>query len=549
MDFQICFGLSLVETLITSALNPADGIVSDLPANKSLRFLAFFSVQWVLFKFYRIFIYPYFVSPLRSIPGPKNDHFFIGQLLHMYRAATPIDHYMNWSATWPESPFIRYRTYANQDMLLINTIDAHKQVLQTNCYDFIKPKFLGRMLGEIVGTGLLFAEGHEHKRQRKMILNVFSVPNMKKLIPVFQQKAEEMTRFMERKMKEKGTQDLEVQEIFSKTTLDAIGVAALGIELENLRSKELKLDFLQCYFRMLAQPPVSALISFIHVYIPIRRIIPLEANYGFMRAMRAVRSMLDDCIEERIRDLKSTDREKVGGTVSRDLLTYMIEERELQKEQLTKADIRGHLQNFLSAGHETTSGALTWASYVLATRPDIQDKLRDEVIQTVGTFGIPTYSDIEKLSYLKNFLHEVLRRYSPAPATFREAAKDVTICGHFLPKGTKLLISPPVTNLSPQIWGDTAREFIPERWEALTGDAATPYATESFGNGPRICIGKVYSVLAFKIMMIELLRNFRISPSPYLEALGDKPVPVQNPAVTWRPKGGMQVHLERITWS
>lgn len=53
--------------------------------------------------------------------------------------------------------------------------------------------------------------------------------------------------------------------------------------------------------------------------------------------------MLNECIEERIRDLKSTDREKVGGTESRDLLTYMIEERELQKEDLTIADIRGHV--------------------------------------------------------------------------------------------------------------------------------------------------------------------------------------------------------------
>ncbi|KAI0886959.1 cytochrome P450 [Annulohypoxylon maeteangense] len=549
MDFQICFGLSLVETLITSALSPTHEAFSDLPTSKTLLFLGFFSAQWALIKFYRVFIYPYFVSPLRGIPGPKDNHFFIGQLLHLYRAATPIDQYMSWSATWPESPFIRYPILANKEILLINTIEAHKQVLQTKCYDFVKPKFLERLLGEIVGTGLLFAENHEHKKQRRMILNVFSVPNMKKLIPVFQQKAEEMTVFIERKIKENGTKNLEVQKIFTKATLDAIGVAALGIELENLRSEELKLDFLQCYIRMLSQPPVSALISFIHVHIPIRRFIPLEANWGFMRAMRGVHSMLNQCIEERIRDLKSTDREKVGGTESRDLLTYMIEERELQKEELTIADIRGHLQNFLSAGHETTSGALTWASYVLATRPDIQDRLRDEVVQNLGTFGIPTYNEIEKLSYLKDFLQEVLRVYTPAPATWREAAKDVTICGQFLPKGTQLVLSPPVTNLSPRIWGPDAREFIPERWESLTDDATTPYATQTFGNGPRICIGKSYSLLAFKVMMIELLRSFRFSRSPQLEALGDGPVPVQNPAVTWRPKGGMTVHLEKITWS
>lgn len=86
---------------------------------------------------------------------------------------------MDWSSTWPDSPFIRYPILANKEILLINTVEAHKQILQTKCYDFVKPKFLGRLLGEIVGTGLLFAEGHEHKRQRKMVLSMdcFSLIN------------------------------------------------------------------------------------------------------------------------------------------------------------------------------------------------------------------------------------------------------------------------------------------------------------------------------------------------------------------------------------
>lgn len=125
----------------------------------------------------------------------------------------------------------------------------------------------------------------------------------------------------------------------------------------------------------------------------------------------------------------------------------------------------------------------------------------------------------------------------------------MVICGQFLPKGTQLVLSPPVTNLSPRIWGADALEFKPERWDALAGDAVTPYGTETFGNGPRICIGKSYSLLAFKVMMVELIRHFRFSRGPELEALGDGPPPVQNPAVTWRPRGGMTVHLERIAWS
>ncbi|KAI1073997.1 cytochrome P450 [Whalleya microplaca] len=547
MDFRICICVSLVETLLVSTWTKTHDGSSFLAKDRVLLFFGLLGLQWGFMKTYRVFIYPFFFSPLRNIPGPKNNHFFLGQLVHQYRATTPIELYMRWTSTWPDSPFIRHLSFANNEMLLINTVEAHKQILQTKCYDFVKPQFLMRLLGEIVGTGLLFAEQQDHKKQRRMILSVFSVPNMKKLLPVFQEKAEEMTQFINRRMKGAAEGDVEVQSIYTKATLDSIGVAALGVELENLRSEELKMDFLQCYIRMLAQPPLSALISFINVHIPIRKFIPMEANWGFVRASKGVRSMLTQCIEERIRDVKSADKEKAAGADSRDLLTYMVEEREACAGELKIEDIRGHLLNFLSAGHETTSGSLTWASYVLATRWDVQEKLRTEIEENLGTMTIPDYASIERLHYLNNFQREVARLYSPAPATYREAATDVVICGQLLPKGTQLVLSPPVSNLSTRIWGEDALEFRPERWDVLGGDAATPYGMETFGNGPRICIGKAYSVLAFKVMMIELLKNFRFSKSADLVALDGRMPAVQNPAVTWRPRGGLMIRIEKLT--
>lgn len=77
-------------------------------------------------------------------------------------------------------------------------------------------------------------------------------------------------------------------------------------------------------------------------------------------------------------------------------------------------------------GHETTSGALTWASYVLATRPEIQNKLRDEVVKALGTVGVPTYADIEKLHYMKNFLQEVARVYSPGKPSMIIPTTDIS---------------------------------------------------------------------------------------------------------------------------
>lgn len=70
---------------------------------------------------------------------------------------------------WPDSPLIRFLDLANQEVVMLNSVKATKDVLQTNCYTFVKPAFLRRVLGEITGVGLLFSEGESHKRQRKIL--------------------------------------------------------------------------------------------------------------------------------------------------------------------------------------------------------------------------------------------------------------------------------------------------------------------------------------------------------------------------------------------
>ncbi len=56
----------------------------------------------------------------------------------------------------------------------MNTLEAYKEVLQTHCYSFKKPDLLYRFVGDIVGRGLLFSEGAEHKRQRRILQGVFT---------------------------------------------------------------------------------------------------------------------------------------------------------------------------------------------------------------------------------------------------------------------------------------------------------------------------------------------------------------------------------------
>lgn len=122
----------------------------------------------------------------------------------------------------------------------------------------------------------------------------------------------------------------------------------------------------------------------------------------------------------------------------------------------------------------------------------------------------------------------------------REATCDIDIAGVPIPKGTVIQLSPAVMNLHPSVWGPTAGDFDPDRWDTLSGAAASPYAFETFHNGPRMCVGKQLAIMEMKVMIVELVGRFRI------EADGDGPLEIAQPTFTLRPKEKLVVRLVEL---
>lgn len=101
----------------------------------------------------------------------------IGQAYNLFNSP-PMELYISWMKQWPDAPLIRFLDFANQEVVMLNSVKATKDVLQTSCYTFVKPAFLRRVLGEITGTGLLFAEGESHKRQRRMLTGMLRTASL-----------------------------------------------------------------------------------------------------------------------------------------------------------------------------------------------------------------------------------------------------------------------------------------------------------------------------------------------------------------------------------
>ncbi|KAI0835283.1 cytochrome P450 [Hypoxylon sp. FL0890] len=566
MDIITCGGLTALELV---ALVPGRELYQLSILKK---FFVGVLIQYVFLKIYRVVLYPNYFSPLKHIPGPKDHNLILGQEVRKFKAESPVSVQLEWMRKWPDAPFIRYLSFAGKEVLLVNSLAAHKAVLQTHVYDFVKPPFFARLVGEITGVGLLFAEGEHHKRERRLLAGPFSVPSMRKLLPVFREKAKDITRVFENLLGDKPHGTVEAIETLSKSTMDTIGVTVLGIELDTLSSMY-PLGFQELYSRVLHQGALGQLIWVVNAFIPIRRIVPLEANHRFIQAITDLRKMLRDIIQKRRADLTDGTYKKEMGE-SRDLLTYMLEEAELRRQETGKEvwtvdDIIGHLLNFTSAGHESSATTISWCLYVLATNPSIQDRLRSEINSLLKTNPEPDYDSISSLPFLHNFLREVLRVFPPSYMAQRETTRPLTISNTLIPKGTQIDLIIPLPHHHPSIWGPNASIFDPDRWDHLTGDASSPFAFEAFLQGPRTCPGRNFAVVVVKAVLLELVPRFRFLGIERVSRGGGgnggkggdggdgvlltggeeqvgRGVKFANPSLTLRPADGLFVRFERI---
>ena len=151
-------------------------------------FLTTFSGAWLLmFAVWCVWmnqLYPKLFSPLRHLPGPKDNSFFNGQQARISKEPTGVP-MVEWFNSIPNEGLIRYMSILNLERLAPTSAKALQEILVTKNYDFEKPADFRHTIGRILGVGILLAEGDEHKGQRRALNPAFSFRHVKDLVPVF----------------------------------------------------------------------------------------------------------------------------------------------------------------------------------------------------------------------------------------------------------------------------------------------------------------------------------------------------------------------------
>ncbi|CAK4034376.1 cytochrome P450 [Lecanosticta acicola] len=481
---------------------------------------------------FNVFIYQRLLSPLRHIPT----------------VPTELNHWKTWLAAEPSPPqllewvkvvkerpgfqgLMRYRGIGGGERILICGPKAMREVLVAQQYShFDRPLIARKRIAVQAGTGLIASGGDVHKAQKRMLLPAFGPRAVKDLYPLFWRKGQELVSALREHVQVPKQSVVEITSWTSRSALDIIGVAAWGKDFDAITHPESA--FLKSYGGMFDISGGGQFVNALALAVPMKYAmqIPCAYNRRLKDALQTVRVRCEAAVRERL-EVKDDD--------SRDILSLLIKGGVRDEDALVN-----QMMTILAAGHDTSSVSLAWACYVLGRHQDVQRRLREEVLASdlpirpeddAGKSDEPTGKGLE---YLHAVANEILRLYPSVPVTRREALRDGSVQGYFIPEGSHMVSSGWVINRMPEEWGPDALEFKPERW--MKSEDMDNFAFASFSHGPRSCIGQGFARAEFLVFLAALVGNFQIDMRH-----PEKEVPALY-GITMSPAGGVEVRLRAI---
>jgi len=257
-------------------------------------------------------------------------------------------------------------------------------------------------------------------------------------------------------------------------------------------------------------------------------------------AAQKIRQEMEKIVSDKIAQHANLSTDSVtdsGSEEQRDLLDILVSLKDEETgEPLAPQVIIDNCIAFLLAGHETSSTCLTWTIWLLITNPHVEEKLAREIRDELGANGIPKIETVDKLKYLNKVVKESLRIRPPVPYLGRWTEKDDVLCGHKIPAGNIVIVSPYVQHHLPSLW-DEPEVFNPERWNE--GSENIPMgAYIPFGHGARNCIGNRFALLEIKAILCMLIQKFKFSLAP-----GHPPI-IRKDRIVLRPFPYLKIALQ-----
>jgi cytochrome P450 len=492
---------------------------------------------------YISYIYPFYISELRHVPTVPGYPLW-GQFFEIITIECGVP-----QRKWHQEhgPIIRYFFPFGAERLAIADDKAIHQMTIKNPYNYPKPVRAKLWMVRILGDGVLLAEGQEHVHQRKALAPGFSIGSIRALQPVFWQKALLLSKLWQDEMKASGVsvKCFEVLEWLNRTTLDIIGQAGFGTDINSLENPETPIR--EAYRLVFAFDLGSRVLHGLQAFIPSTKYLPAKMN----RDMEEARGIILDKATEII-----TEKESQADmhTKHKDIIALIAKDnkklKEAGEEGLSFETMRDQVMTFLGAGHDTTATGVAWTLHLLSKYPEIQKKLRTEIKKHMPFLFDETkrYSveelakvDADQLPYLDNVCRESLRYIPPIPMTVRESIAPDMLGEYHVPAGTVIYVLANAINRLPMYWGHNADDFNPDRWDKLP-ETYTTNAFMTFLQGPRGCVGRKFAETEMKIILCCLLSMYSFEMDHNVE----DPESLKMWRLVLRPRDGVSLKVSKL---
>jgi cytochrome P450/NADPH-cytochrome P450 reductase len=387
--------------------------------------------------------------------------------------------------------------FPQNDLVIISGLEFVDQVCDDRTFD----KMIGGGLMNVrafAGDGLFTAWTQEPNwsKAHNILLPNFGQRAIRGYLPQMVDLAQQLCDHWSRLNPD---DEVDVSADMTRLTLDTIGLCGFNYRFNS-------------FYREGQHPFVSAMVGALEEAQNRNRRLPLQNRL----AVRAQRQFQDDITtmnllaDRLIRERRDSDL----GMEINDLLEHMLVGVDKKTgESLDDLNIRYQMITFLIAGHETTSGLLTFATYFLLKHPEVLARAYDEVDAVLGDDlnATPTIEQLGQLTYLNQILKESLRLWPTAPAFTRYAYEDTLLGGRYPVRARQpILTLLPALHRDPAIWGDNAAEFDPDHFTPERERSLPAHAYKPFGTGQRACIGRQFALQEAQLALAMILQRFTL---------------------------------------
>ncbi|MGW4757103.1 cytochrome P450 [Streptomyces chartreusis] len=348
---------------------------------------------------------------------------------------------------------------------------------------------------EFAADGLFTAYNDEPNwaKAHDILMPAFALGSMRTYHPVMLNVARRLIDSWDRDAR--AGRPVNVPDDMTRMTLDTIGLAGFDYDFGSFERPE-------------PHPFVESMVRCLEWSMKRLARVPGRDYSAADAAFRGDAAYLAQVVDDVIAARTGTDQ-----SAAEDLLGLMLTAAHpADGTTLDAANIRNQVITFLIAGHETTSGAMSFALYYLAKHPTALELVRREVDALWGDRADPepAYDEIGRLTYTRQVLNEALRLW-PTAAVFSRQAREDTLLGGRIPlrAGQAALVLTPMLHRQP-VWGDNPERFDPARFTAEAEAARPVHAFKPFGTGERACIGRQFALHEATMLLAMLVHRYRL---------------------------------------